>query len=134
MLVTNFPEQVPGNLPPRIKVFGYLPFSKVLPRAALLVYHGGVGTLAQTIKAGIPHLVVPNGHDQFDNGWRIEQMGLGRSIPQSRYRARPVAEAIRRLLSDETLKARCGDYIGRVDSVGSLTRACELIESLGARS
>ena len=87
MLVTNFPDQIPADLPPHVKAFGYLPFSAVLPRAALLVYHGGIGTLAQTIKAGIPHLVVPNGHDQFDNGFRIERLGLGRSIPQSRYRA-----------------------------------------------
>jgi rhamnosyltransferase subunit B len=130
MLVTNFPEQAPSNLPPRIKVFGYLPFSKILPRAALLVYHGGIGTLAQTIRAGIPHLVVPNGHDQFDNGWRIEQLGLGRSIPQRRYRARPVAEAIRKLLNDEKLNTRCRDYAARLDSVAALTRACELIESL----
>ena len=51
MLVTNYPEQIPPRLPANIKVFGYLPFSQVLPRAALLVYHGGVGTLAQGIKA-----------------------------------------------------------------------------------
>ncbi len=51
MLVTNYPEQVPPRLPAGIRVFGYLPFSQVLPRAALLVYHGGVGTLAQGIKA-----------------------------------------------------------------------------------
>ena len=59
MLVTNFPEQVPADLPSHVKTFGYLPFSDLLPHAAMLVYHGGIGTLAQTIKAGIPHLVVP---------------------------------------------------------------------------
>ena len=75
MLVTNFPEQVPADLPSHVKTFGYLPFSDLLPHAALLVYHGGIGTLAQTIKAGIPHLVVPSGHDQFDNAWRIERLG-----------------------------------------------------------
>ena len=89
MLVTNFPEQVPADLPPHVKTFGYLPFSDLLPHAAMLVYHGGIGTLAQTIKAGIPHLVVPNGHDQFDNAWRIEQLGLGRSIPADRVSSRP---------------------------------------------
>src|SRR4029078_9473390 len=47
MLVTNFPEQLPRSLPPGIHAFGYLPFSDVLPHAALLVYHGGIGTLAQ---------------------------------------------------------------------------------------
>jgi UDP:flavonoid glycosyltransferase YjiC (YdhE family) len=130
MLVTNFPEQLPPDLPPGVKAFGYLPFSRVLPHAALLVHHGGIGTLAQAIKAGIPHLVVPNGHDQFDNGFRIEKLGLGRSLPQSRYRGRPVREALRGLLSDEVLSGRCRDYATRVDSAASITRACELIEGL----
>ena len=133
MLVTNFLDQLPRNLPRNIKAFGYLPFSKVLPRAALLVYHGGIGTLAQAIKAGIPHLVVPNGHDQFDNGWRLEQLGLGLVIPQTRYRAHRVAEGIRSLLADGPLRQRCRDYAARMDSAAALTRACELIEDLAVR-
>ena len=130
MLVTNFPEQVPADLPSHVKTFGYLPFSDVLPHAAMLVHHGGIGTLAQTIKAGIPHLVVPNGHDQFDNAWRIEQLGLGRSIPQTRYRANRVVKAIRAILADGEGRARCRDYASRMDSDAALTRACELIEGL----
>ena len=109
MLVTNYPEQVPANLPADSQVFGYLPFSQVLPRAALLVYHGGVGTLAQGIKARVPHLVVPHGYDQFDSGWRIEQLGLGRSIPQTRYRADLVVQAIRGILGDSETRAQCRD-------------------------
>ncbi|HEY6620043.1 MAG TPA: nucleotide disphospho-sugar-binding domain-containing protein [Steroidobacteraceae bacterium] len=130
MLVTNYPEQVPPMLPANIKVFRYLPFSQVLPRAALLVYHGGVGTLAQGIKARIPHLVVPHGYDQFDSGWRIEQMGLGKSIPQSRYRAARVARAIENILADDTSALRRAEYASRVDSDDAVTRACELIEAL----
>jgi rhamnosyltransferase subunit B len=132
MLVTNYPDQVPSDLPSLIRSFGYLPFSEVLPRAAMLVYHGGIGTLAQTVKAGIPHLVVPNGHDQFDNGFRIERLGLGRSIPQTSYRAKAVAAAIRGMLEDGELRARCEGYRRRIDSDTALTRACELIESLAA--
>jgi rhamnosyltransferase subunit B len=132
MLVTNYPAQLPRELPLGVHAFGYLPFSQVLPRAALLVYHGGIGTLAQTVKAGIPHLVVPNGHDQFDNAWRIEQLGLGRSIPQTRYRAAPVAQAIQAILANGALKARTQEYAARIDSHASLTRACELIEGLMA--
>jgi rhamnosyltransferase subunit B len=130
MLVTNYPEQVPKNLPRNIRVFGYLPFSQVLPRAALLVYHGGVGTLAQGIKAGIPHLVVPHGYDQFDSGWRIEQLGLGRSIAQSRYRARRVVAAIEGILGDSTAAQRCRGFASRMDSADAVTRACKLIEAL----
>jgi rhamnosyltransferase subunit B len=130
MLVTNYPEQVPTNLPANIKVFGYLPFSQVLPRAALLVYHGGVGTLAQGIKARVPHLVVPHGYDQFDSGWRIEQLGLGKSIPQSRYRAARVARAIEDILGDNTSAQRRVDFASRIDSADAVTRACRLIEGL----
>jgi rhamnosyltransferase subunit B len=130
MLVTNFPEQVPTNLPSHVKTFGYLPFSDLLPRAAMLVYHGGIGTLAQTIKAGIPHLVVPSGHDQFDNAWRIERLGLGRSIPQTRYRANRVVAAVRTILGNADGPERCRDYASRIDSDAALTRACDLIEGL----
>jgi rhamnosyltransferase subunit B len=133
MLITNFTEQLPRDLPKDVRAFGYLPFSDVLPRAALLVYHGGIGTLAQTIKGGIPHFVVPCAHDQFDNGWRIEQLGLGRSIPQTRYRASSAVDAIRAILSDGPMKARAREYAAKIDSASALTQACELIEDLGNR-
>lgn len=134
MLVTNFPTQVPAVLPPNVGVFGYEPFSQLLPRSALLVYHGGIGTLAQALKAGVPHLVVPNGHDQFDNGWRIEQRQLGASLPQTAYRAPKVATAIRGLLNDTAMQARCRERSAGIDGVAAVTRACTLIESLGQRT
>ena len=130
MLVTNFPEQLPRELPPGIQAFGYLPFSEVLPRAALMVYHGGIGTLAQTIRAGVPQLVVPSSHDQFDNAWRIGQLGLGRSLPQARYHAARAAREIAALLEDPRIRERCAAFATRVDSRAALERACELIEQL----
>jgi rhamnosyltransferase subunit B len=133
MLVTNYAEQIPANLPADIRVFGYLPFSQVLPRAALLVHHGGIGTLAQGIKAAIPHLVVPNGYDQFDSGWRIEKMGLGSSIPQTRYRARRVARTIRAILQDGNGAVRRKEYASRIDGELAIARACDLIEGLAPR-
>jgi rhamnosyltransferase subunit B len=130
MLVTNFPEQLPRRLPSGVRAFGYLPFSEVLPRAALMVYHGGIGTLAQTVRAGVPHFVVPSAHDQFDNGWRISQLGLGRSVPQSRYRAAHAAREIAAILQDKVIRERCGAYAARIDSAAALERACELIEKM----
>lgn len=130
MLITNFQEQLPRDLPSNVKAFGYVPFSEVLPRAALLVYHGGIGTLAQTIRAGIPHLVVPSGHDQFDNAWRIEQLGLGLSVPQARYRSGRAAKAIRSILADPRMIGQSRQYAAKTDSAAAVTRACELVEGL----
>jgi rhamnosyltransferase subunit B len=130
MLVTNFREQLPRVLPGSVKAFGYLPFSALLPRAALVVYHGGIGTLAQTIRAGIPHLVVPSGHDQFDNAWRIEQLGLGRSITLARYRSDRAARAIGSIFGDRLMIAHARQYATKTDSASAVTRACELVEGL----
>jgi rhamnosyltransferase subunit B len=134
MLITNFPGQLPADLPPGVRAFGYLPFSEVLPRAALIVYHGGVGTLAQAIRAGIPQLVVPNGHDQFDNAWRIEQLGLGRSVAQTRYRPYSAEDAMAAILDDGQLRQRARAQAARIDSPAALARACELIEGLARHS
>jgi rhamnosyltransferase subunit B len=133
MLVTNFASQLPRDLPDGVRAFGYLPFSEVLPRAALMVYHGGIGTLAQTIKAGVPHLVVPSSHDQFDNGWRIERLGLGRSVPQPRFDAARAAREIAGLMGDGALRQRCAAFAARMDSRAPLARAAALIESLDPR-
>jgi UDP:flavonoid glycosyltransferase YjiC (YdhE family) len=130
MLITNFPGQLPATLPAGLKAFGYLPFSEVLPRSALLVYHGGIGTLAQAVKAGVPQLVVPSAHDQFDNGWRIARLGLGRSLPRTRYRAKLAAAEIGAILSDRALTRRARDMSGRIHSADALLQACELIEHL----
>jgi rhamnosyltransferase subunit B len=75
-------------------------------------------------------LVVPHGYDQFDSGWRIEQLGLGRSIPETRYRANRVARAIEAILGDPAAPQRRAQYAARINSADAVARACELIESL----
>lgn len=130
MLITNFPGQLPRSLPKGVAAFGYLPFSEVLPRAALVVYHGGIGTLAQAIKAGIPHLIVPSSHDQFDNAWRIARLGLGHTLPRTRYLGSRAATALRGILDDTSILRRARAFSGRVDSGAAIARGCALIEGL----
>ena len=131
MLVTNFPKQLPENLPPGVRAFRYLPFSKILPHCSALVYPGGIGTMAQAIKAGIPHLVVPHAHDQPDNALRIRRLGLGFSIYPERYEPRRAARLVKELLASSEIRHRCALYGERIDSHAALQRACTLIEGLG---
>ncbi|HEY2682001.1 MAG TPA: glycosyltransferase [Steroidobacteraceae bacterium] len=129
MLVTNFPEQLPSGLPRGIEAFGYLPFSEVLPRSELLIYHGGVGTLAQALRAGVKQLVVPHGYDQFDSGWRVERLGVGASIVERRYRRARVVRTLRDLLSGVSIASQCRNIAARLDGNGA-ARAVDLIEAL----
>jgi rhamnosyltransferase subunit B len=130
MLVTNHPAQLPARLPDGIRAFPYLPFSSILPRCAANVYHGGIGTLAQTVKAGILHLVVPNAHDQPDNGQRIERLGLGLALSPRRYTKARATRAIAELCGSQYMRERCRAFAPRIDSAASLARACALIEGL----
>ena len=72
ILLTRFGGQVPTNLPPDVRHFDYVPFHRLLRHAAALVHHGGVGSTAQAMAAGIPQLIAALAHDQFDNGARVK--------------------------------------------------------------
>lgn len=133
MLVTNFPEQLPRNLPPGARVFSNLPFGRILPRCSAVVHPGGIGTMAQAIKAGIPQLVVPHAHDQPDNAFRIERLGLGISIYPELYKAPRVARELKQLLASQ-IGTRCAEYAEKFDSQTAVNQACDLIEGLGKTS
>ncbi len=137
ILLTPHREQLPAELPEGIVHFDYIPFSQVLPRAAALVYHGGIGSLAQALAAGIPHLVMPMAHDQPDNAHRIQRLGVGDSLPPWRFRGPALARKLERLLESPEVARRCAELAPRVEFDAGLARACDRLESvasLGLRS
>jgi UDP:flavonoid glycosyltransferase YjiC (YdhE family) len=132
LLLTRLAEQVPAELPPGVRHFAYAPFSRLLPRAAALVHHGGVGTLAQALAAGTPQLVVPRGHDQHDNAARLVELGVAAAMPPRAYRAAAVADCLTRLLTDPAVAARCREVARR--PFGGVDEACLLLERLAPPS
>jgi rhamnosyltransferase subunit B len=130
MLVTNHGEQLPRRLADGARAFAYLPFSRVMPRCAAVAHHGGIGTLAQCVRAGVPQLIVANGFDQPDNGRRAARLGLGLSVGQLRYAAGGAAAALAAVTGSPGMRGRCADYSRRIDVQASLARACSLIEGL----
>lgn len=133
MLMTKYPEQLPANLPETVQGFGFVPFTELLPRSAALVHHGGIGTCAQGLAAGLPQVVMPMAYDQLDNGLRLERLGVGQVVPRRQFRADRVAEALGRLLESTAVAARCRDLAARCDGGAALTAACELLEALHER-
>ena len=79
ILLTRFKEHLPA-LPSSVHHEGYAPLSRLLPRSAALVHHGGIGTLAQALAAGVPQLTMPMGFDQPDNTNRLIRLGVARWV------------------------------------------------------
>ena len=75
LLVGTDARNVPQTQSASLCVARYAPYSKLFPRASLIVHQGGVGTTAQAMQAGRPMLVMPYSHDQPDNARRMRRLG-----------------------------------------------------------
>jgi len=104
LLVTKDASQLPAALPDSVRHVSYSPFSKLFPRAAAVVHHGGIGTTAQALAAGVPQLVMPWAHDQFDNADRVRKLGAGRVFNPRRFRPWAVAKVLESLLKSTEIR------------------------------
>lgn len=91
---------------PEIAVFDYLDLATVLPRASLLVHHGGIGTTARALEAGVPQVICPMAYDQPDNAELVAALGVGRIIDSSAETEDFLTKACRELLCSAEVKNR----------------------------
>jgi rhamnosyltransferase subunit B len=126
VIVTRHERLVPRPLPPGVSWQRYLPFHAALPRAAAIVHHGGIGTAAEALAAGLPQLVMGTGGDRRDNAGRLEQLGVAEYLPPARWSADDVHRALAPLLTDD-VRRRCDDARRLVgsDGSGAAARSCE---------
>ena len=134
VLLTRHVAQVPAELPPFMHHALYEPLSTLLPRSAALVSHGGIGTVSQGLAAGVPQLVMPYAHDQFDNAQRVKRLGVA-AIASPRDTPAALAQTLQALLASPVAAAACAHYRDALAAPGSrpqeaLDRACVLIEGL----
>lgn len=130
LLVTPHREQLPTPLPADVAHFDYLPFSQVFPRCAAVAHHGGIGTCAQGLAAGVPQLIMAMAHDQPDNGWRLRSLGVGDYLYPRRFRPQKVAELLRRLLDDPAIQEACRQFQQRTERQMEPDQVAELLEAL----
>jgi MGT family glycosyltransferase len=119
--------------PPNVTVVASAPHHKVLQQAALVVTHGGHGTVVKALAAGVPLVVLPHGRDQADNAIRITERGAGRTLPRSSSPS-AIAGAVEAVLGEQSYRsaaARLGTALRR-DADSSLL--IEELESAPERS
>jgi UDP:flavonoid glycosyltransferase YjiC (YdhE family) len=130
LLYGVFNEPPKTTLDAGVVAFDYAPYSLVFPRAAAVVHQGGVGTTAQVLRAGVPHLFMPYSHDQPDNAARVERRGAARVISRDRYTAENAANELRKLLSDASYKSNALEAKRIVDAEHGTQTACDAIEEM----
>jgi rhamnosyltransferase subunit B len=127
VLLSRHLEHLPVNLPREIRHVDYAPFSRLLPRCAAIVHHGGIGTSAQAMAAGTPQLVVPMAHDQQDNAARLKRLGVSETLPASKFSAGRAASLLKEIMNDSHATS-CRAIKERMSAENPLARTAEVIE------
>ena len=86
--------------PPNAVLSPWLSYDEAMPRADVVVTHGGHGTLARALISGCPVVVCPAGGDMGENAARADWAGLGVRVPRRLLGPRAVRLALRRVLGD----------------------------------
>jgi sterol 3beta-glucosyltransferase len=113
-------------LPDHLYTANSVDFDAVLPRCRAAVHHGGSGTTAAVLRAGLPSVVAGVLADQAYWAWRVEQLGAGVRLPFGRItgdrlgaavdaalRCGPRAAALGTRIAAEDANAAAADVVGR---------------------
>ncbi len=126
LLITPYADQLPQPLPPWAHHVAYTPFDLLLPRLRALVHHGGIGTGAQALAAGLPQGFAPLAHDQFDNSARWVRQGVGVSFGR-----RGWSRSLHRLLNDPAIAAACRQQAADLEPPGAAPeRIADMVQAL----
>jgi rhamnosyltransferase subunit B len=129
ILLAKNPRVLLPKLPEGVVAFDYAPFSLLVPRAAAIVHHGGIGTTGQAMRSGRPSLVMPCAWDHPDNAERAAQLGIARTIARKHYEPRRVAAEIRLLLDDPAYSRSAAEIAPKVRQEDGVTAACNAVDS-----
>lgn len=129
IFLTRYPEQLPPSLPKGVTHFSYVPLSQLLPHAAALIHHGGIGTCSQALRAGTPQLIQPLAFDQFDNAARIEKLGVGKMIRKRNFKASNIVQHLQSLLYSSDVKTQCQSRQNNFLKNDYLRKSCHLLET-----
>ncbi|MEE4024262.1 glycosyltransferase [Gordonia sp. PKS22-38] len=115
-------------------VSGPLDHGSVLPKCAAALHHGGAGTTAATLRAGLPTFVCPITADQPFWGHRVQTLGVGCSVRLSALTPEALTAGLRTLMS-APVRAAARDVAERmVESDKAVAAAADIVETGGQRA
>jgi UDP:flavonoid glycosyltransferase YjiC (YdhE family) len=122
--------QRPIEVPPNAVLVDWLSYSQLMPAAALVISHGGHGTVCRALGAGTPLLISPMIGDMSETAIRVAWAGAGLSLPWRLCRPAPLRWSVRRILADGAFASRAAELAAWAGEHDGAERGAALIEQL----
>jgi len=119
-----------GPLPDNVHVEQWWPQQSVMPEAAAVIGHGGLGTTLLTLAAGVPMVVVPLFADQPFNARRVAAIDAGLALEGGPAAVTELSTALQRLLGEETYRAGARRIADEIASLPPASEAVPYLEEL----
>jgi len=108
-----------------------VPHRALFHRMDVNVHHGGAGTTANALAAGVPTVIVPFGADQPFWARRATDLGVAPPpIPIGRLTRERLAQAMRRALTDPAMRVRSAELGVRIRSEDGTRMAAQWYSSI----
>jgi sterol 3beta-glucosyltransferase len=129
LLLTGWGGLQERPVPESVFVLDSAPHNWLFPRMAAVVHHGGAGTTAEGLRAGVPMVILPFIVDQLFWGKRVQALGVGPPpIPIKKLTAGRLARAIREAVTNPVISQRAAALGKAIRSEDGLARAVELLQ------
>jgi sterol 3beta-glucosyltransferase len=123
-----------ADLPDTCLMVDAVPHAWLFPRVAAVVHHGGAGTTAAGLRAGVPSIIVPLHGDQPFWGRRVAELGVGPApIPRRKLTAERLAGAIQEAMADPAMRQRAAHLGRQVRAESGIAGAVEVVGQIERR-
>lgn len=119
------------DLPDSMLMIDSTPHDWLFPRVAAVVHHGGAGTTAAGLRAGVPSVVIPFLIDQPFWGQRVYDLGVGPApIPRRKLTVERLAQAIQVAATDKDMRQRAAEIGAKIQAEDGIANAVEIIQRI----
>lgn len=120
-----------NDLPPNILLIDGAPHDWLFPRMAAVIHHGGSGTTAAGLRAGVPSTIVPHMADQPYWGRRVYELGVGaKPIPRHELTSDRLAAAIRMMVGNGEMKAKAAALGAQIRQETGVANAVKAVDAI----
>ena len=124
-----------ADLPKHVHVTRFVPHAWLFARAACVVHHGGAGTTAAALRAGIPQAIVWHVGDQPMGGQKVQSLGVGPApVSHKKVSAGWIRRQIESMSSDGEMQKIASALGTKIRAENGVTAAASLIEEAVAEA